>query len=522
MKRDLLLDQLKNTIKWDIIIIGGGATGLGAAMDAASRGYKTLLVEQADFAKGTSSKATKLVHGGVRYLAQGDLSLVREACIERGLLLQNAPHLSHNISFVIPSYSWLDSVKYTIGLKFYDFLAGRLTLGPSKYISKTKTLESLPTLSPRGLKGGIEYHDGQFDDSRLALNIAETAVEKGACVLNYAKVTGLLKDADGNICGIKAQDVETNSTFEAKGHIVINATGVYVDNVIQMDAPETPHMVRPSQGVHLTLDRSFLPSDKALMIPKTDDGRVLFAVPWHHKVIIGTTDTLREKPELEPRALEEEINFLLRTAGRYLSKVPKRSDVRSVFAGLRPLAAPQNSHQKTKEISRSHKIIVSDSHLITIVGGKWTTFRKMGQDVIDKAIEVGKLFPAACTTTHLHIHGYDTSVDYSDMQHVYGSDLQPLKLLERTDSRYAEKLHPDFPFTVANVIFAVRNEMALQVEDVLSRRIRLLYLDANAAVESSQKVAEIMAQELGKDQEWVHQQVNAFAQLATIYEMQCF
>ncbi|BAV05442.1 glycerol-3-phosphate dehydrogenase [Filimonas lacunae] len=514
--------QLETTTEWDVIIIGGGATGLGAAMDAASRGFKTLLTEQADFAKGTSSKATKLVHGGVRYMAQGDLGLVREACFERGKLLQNAPHLTRNTSFVIPNYSWFDNIKYTVGLKFYDFLAGKLSLGKSRYISVRHTLEKLPNIKKEGLKGGVEYHDGQFDDARLALNVAQTAAEKGACVLNYFKVTGLLKGGNGKITGIKAKDIETGKEYEAKGKVVINATGVYVDNVLQMDKPNAPHFVRPSQGVHLTLDRSFLPGEAALMIPKTDDGRVLFAVPWHNKLIVGTTDTLREVPELEPRALEEEINFILNTATRYLVKKPTRTDVLAVFAGLRPLAAPQGEGKSTKEISRSHKIMVSDSGLITIIGGKWTTFRRMAQDTIDKAIQVASLPANACVTADMPIHGYDTTVDHHNEMHVYGSDIRSLKALEAAEPALQAPLLDNYPFTLANVVFAVRDEMALHVEDVLSRRIRLLLLDSKAAVAIAPRVAAAMAAELGKDEQWIEKEIKDFTELATKYEMEFF
>lgn len=519
MRRDTLIQQLESTPSWDVIIIGGGATGLGIAMDAATRGYKTILVEQADFAKGTSSKATKLVHGGVRYMAQGDLGLVKEACHERGLLLQNAPHLTRNTSFVIPNYSIWDNIKYTIGLKFYDFLAGKLSLGKSRYISKKEVLKDLPTVSPKGLRGGVVYQDGQFDDSRLAVNIAETAVDNGACVLNYFKVINVLKNSTGKVNGIKAKDIETDKEYEITGKVVINATGVYADNILQMDRPNAPHFVRPSQGVHLTLDRSFLPGENALMIPKTSDGRVLFAVPWHNKLIVGTTDTLREHAELEPRALEEEIEFILKTAQQYLTKQPTRKDVLAVFAGLRPLAAPQGDGKNTKEISRSHKIMVSDSGLVTIIGGKWTTFRRMAQDTIDKAIEVGEIPAKECVTESLHIHGYDTTVNHAEELHFYGSDLKKIKDLEAQDATLKERLLPNYEYTVGNVVFAVRNELAVKVEDVLARRFRLLFLDAKAAVAASRKVAEIMAKELNKSQEWIDAEVAQFAQLAKVYEL---
>ncbi|WP_413532135.1 FAD-dependent oxidoreductase [Empedobacter brevis] len=519
MKRSLLLNQIESTKDWDVIIIGGGATGLGCAMDASTRGFKTLLVEQADFAKGTSSKATKLLHGGVRYMAQGDIGLVKEACHERGLLLKNAPHLTRNTSFVIPNYTYFDNILYTVGLKFYDFLAGKLSLGKSKYIGNKNTVKMLPTIKKEGLKGGVVYQDGQFDDSRLAVNVAETAVENGACILNYTKVIGLLKDNDGKISGVKIKDLDSDKVYELNAKVVINATGVYADNVLQLDKPDAPHMVKPSQGVHITIDKSFLPGENALMIPKTSDGRVLFAVPWHDKLILGTTDTLRDHAELEPRALDEEIDFILTTAQQYLTKKPTKDDVLAIFAGLRPLAAPQADGKKTKEISRSHKIIISDSGLITIIGGKWTTFRRMAQDTIDKAIELNKIPQKNCNTESLHIHGYDTTVNHADDLHFYGSDLEQIKKIEQENPDFAKKLLPKYEYTYACVVFAVRNEMALKLEDVLARRIRLLILDAKGAVEIARDVATVMANELGKDQEWIDKEVKDFTELAKIYQL---
>lgn len=517
MDRLKLIQNLATGEKWDVVIIGGGATGLGIAMDAATRGYKTLLVEQADFAKGTSSKATKLVHGGVRYMAQGDLGLVREACHERGLLLKNAPHLTKNESFVIPNYTWFDNIKYTIGLKFYDLLAGKLSLGASKYINKEKTIAALPSIKREGLKGGVVYHDGQFDDTRLALNIAQTAIENGATVLNYMKVEGLLKDSSKKVNGVKVKDIETGNTYDVLGKVVINATGVYVDNILQMDRPEAPHLVRPSQGVHITLDRSFMEGDNALMIPETDDGRVLFAVPWHDKLIVGTTDTLRDHPELEPQALDQEIEFILSTAAKYFRKKPTRADVLAVFAGLRPLAAPKQEGSKTKEISRSHKIIVSDSAMITITGGKWTTFRRMAQDTVDKAIEKGYLPAKPCKTEQLHIHGYVAAPDKSDPLHFYGTDLAGIQKLIQENPSLGERLVPAYPYTKAMVVWAVRNEYARRVEDVLGRRFRLLFLDVKAAIEAAPEVARIIAEELNRDQAWVEKEVEDFKKLAKTY-----
>ncbi len=390
-KRASLIKQLQENSNWDVIVIGGGATGLGVALDSTTRGYKTLLLEQVDFAKGTSSRSTKLVHGGVRYLAQGNIDLVKEALYERGLLLKNASHLVKDQSFIIPNYNWWDNFFYTIGLKVYDFLAGKLSFGKSTRINKDETTSRLETLKSETLKGGVVYHDGQFDDARLAVNIAQTCIEKGATVLNHCKVKELLKNQEGIVNGVIAEDTETNISYTLKAKVIINATGVFTDEILQMDNTNAKNIVRPSQGVHLVLDQSFLPGNDAIMIPKTSDGRVLFLVPWHNKVIVGTTDTLLDSHSLEPKPLEKEIDFILETANRYLNKKVNREDVLSVFAGLRPLAAPKDDSEKTKEISRSHKIIVSNSKLLTITGGKWTTYRRMAQDTINKAIIIGKL-----------------------------------------------------------------------------------------------------------------------------------
>ncbi|QEM10932.1 glycerol-3-phosphate dehydrogenase/oxidase [Mucilaginibacter rubeus] len=516
--REANLEHLTNTEKiWDLIIIGGGATGLGAAVDAASRGFSTLLLEQADFAKGTSSRATKLVHGGVRYLAQGDIGLVREALRERGLLLNNAPHLVKNESFIIPNYSWWDGVFYTIGLSIYDILAGKLSFGRAKHISKKETIKRLPGIQEKGLHGSVVYHDGQFDDSRLAINLAQTAIEQGATLLNYFKVSGLIKGTSGKIAGVTATDIETGINYELKAKTVINATGVFVDDVLKMDTPEKKPMVRPSQGVHLVLDRSFLPAEDALMIPKTEDGRVLFAVPWHEKLLIGTTDTPIDSHSLEPVALDEEVEFILRTAGKYLTKAPTRADVLSVFAGLRPLAAPQDGSSKTKEISRSHKLIVSDSGLITITGGKWTTYRKMAEDIVNQAIKTGGLQNTPCKTESLAIHGSRPNPDRTNPMFVYGTDIEKIQALYDENPDWKNQINPEGSYTKGEVIWSVRNEMARSVEDILARRTRVLFLNARLAIKMAPEVAHLMAGELGKDTAWETTQINAFNETAKNY-----
>ena len=516
--RNDIVEQIADPDKiWDVIIVGGGATGLGAAVDASSRGYKTLLLEQADFAKGTSSRSTKLVHGGVRYLAQGDIGLVREALHERGLLLKNAPHLVKNESFVIPNYEWWGGAFYTIGLTLYDLLAGKLGFGRAKHISKKEVISKLPTINQKGLWGGVVYHDGQFDDSRLAVNLAQTSLEQGATVLNYFRVVSLIKDDRQKIAGVITTDMETDQTYTIRCKTVINATGVFVDDLLQMDKPGKKPLVRPSQGVHLVLDRSFMPGEDAIMIPKTEDGRVLFAVPWHDKLVVGTTDTPLNEHSLEPRALEEEIDFIIRTAEKYLTKAPTRKDVLSVFAGLRPLAAPEGDSSKTKEISRSHKLLVSDSGLITITGGKWTTYRRMGEDTINKAIEVGKLDPKPSVTKDLSIHGSKLNVNRNDHLYVYGSDEDALLALVNENAEWGKKMHPDMPYIQAEVVWGVRHEMARNVEDILARRVRSLFLNARAAIDMAPIVASLIAKELNKDAAWEKEQVASFTVLANGY-----
>lgn len=508
--------KIKEIQEWDIIVIGGGASGLGTALDSASRGYKTILLESVDFAKGTSSRSTKLVHGGVRYLEQGNISLVREALKERGIMAKNAEHLVKNQSFVIPNYNLWGGYFYTIGLTIYDLLAGNLSLGRSKYISKKKTIELLPNIETKGLVSGVIYQDGQFDDSRLAINIAQTAVENGACLLNYTKVVNLLKNEANKIIGVLAEDQESGKRYEIKGKVVINATGVFANAIMKLNDTVYKKYIVPSQGIHLVLDKSFLPSDHALMIPKTSDGRVLFAVPWHDKIVVGTTDTLIKKQSLEPIALESEIEFVLETAQRFLTKKPTRADVLSVFAGLRPLAAPEKEGKSTKEVSRSHKIVTSETGLITITGGKWTTYRKIAEDIIDEAITVHHLEKKACKTEHISIHGNKktNSLDRENHLYIYGTDIPQIIELQNTQTELNEKLHPNYNYTMAEVAWAIRYEMARTVDDVLARRVRLLFLDARAAIASCEKVANLLAKELGHDEIWIRNQILEFNTIA--------
>ncbi|RFS21440.1 glycerol-3-phosphate dehydrogenase/oxidase [Chitinophaga silvatica] len=519
MNREMLVASLRRDLQpWDVIVIGGGATGLGAALESVTRGYRTLLLEQVDFAKSTSSKSTKLVHGGVRYLAQGDVSLVREASVERGLLSANAPHLVRNLAFVIPTFSWWDNLKYTIGLKLYDWLAGRLSLGKSVHISKAEAIRRLSTLQENKLSGGVLYHDGQFDDSRLAINLAQTISDKGGTALNYMRVVKLSKDEEGNVNGVTVRDTLNGreDDIHLNTRAIINATGVFADDILEMDNPAAPKSIAASQGVHLVVDREFLPGTDALMIPQTSDGRVLFMVPWHDKVVVGTTDTPVNHISLEPHPMEKEIRFILDTAAQYLAKPPKREDVRSLWAGLRPLAAAKAEGHKTKEISRSHKIIVSSSNLITIIGGKWTTYRRMAADVIHKMEEVLRWKETASVTEHMRIHGA-MDANWQDPWYFYGTDEAHIRNLIAKNPEMNDELSKKYNIVKAQVVWAVREEMARNIEDFLARRVRLLFLDAKEALRIAPAVARIMAEELHKDEHWVATQISSFADEAKAY-----
>lgn len=512
MNRNEMLSKLESNNKWDFVIIGGGATGIGCAIDAASRGYKTLLLEQSDFAKGTSSRSTKLIHGGVRYLQQGNISLVLEALKERGILRRNAPHLVHDLPFVVPNYDWWEGPFYGIGLKLYDALAGKEGFGKSKILSKEETLKHIPTIEEKGLRGGVIYYDGQFDDARLCINMAQTANEQGAVLLNYFKVNSLLKE-DNMIVGVNVADEESGKSYNLNCKAVINATGVFSDSIRKMDDINAKNIMVSGQGIHIVLDKSFLPSDSAIMVPHTDDGRVLFAIPWHNKILIGTTDTPVNEFSLEPTPYEEEIDFLLKHASRYLIKDPTRKDILSVFTGLRPLVK-NGEFENTAAISRDHVLIISRSGLITITGGKWTTYRKMAEDTIDQAIMLAKVEAKECVTKNLLIHGYyQNSEEFNNLE-IYGSDAVLIKELLNKNKLYNEIIHPKFNAVIGEIIWAVRNEMARTVEDFLARRTRMLFVDSKAAIEAAPKVAEIMAKELNKDKEWIINQLHYFYNVA--------
>lgn len=530
--RDTLLKTLSDNACWDVIVIGGGATGLGSAVDAAARGYRTLLIEGEDFAKGTSSKATKLVHGGVRYLAQGNISLVREALHERGLLNRNAPHLVWPLGFVVPAYGMFDQPFYGVGLKMYDMLAGKLNLSPSRWLSKTETLAAASTIAPtvggRSLRGGNLYYDGQFDDARLAIALMRTLFDLGGTAVNYMRVTSLLHGAGthhskSTVEGVVVKDALSGCEYAVHGRCVINATGVWVDSVRRMDDDQAKTMVAPSQGVHLTLPRDFLPGDKAILIPKTDDGRVLFVVPWNGHTIVGTTDTPRSDLPLDPNASDADIDFILQTASRYLSRKPTRADVTSVWAGLRPLVKA-TGETATKTLSREHTIVVSNKGLVTVTGGKWTTYRKMAQDVIDTAIQHQLLPQAFCRTEDLPLHGAGTrdqlktgaSAPHGTPDSYYGTDLSTVRALPGIDHMLVNASG----LTEAHVRFAARHELARSAEDVLARRNRALFLDSEAALLAAPDVARILAEELGMDVAWQRATIAAFEKTAAHYRVQ--
>lgn len=510
MNREMMLGQLGADEPWDVIIVGGGATGLGCAVDAAARGYRTLLLERHDFAQGTSSRSTKLVHGGVRYLEQGNFTLVLEALRERGILRANAPHLVHDQPFVVPNYVWWEAPFYGFGLKAYDLMAGRLGFGKSRLLSKEATIERIPTVTTDGLRGGVVYHDGQFDDARLAIALAQTAADEGATLATRMDVTGLIHE-DGLVTGVAARDKLTGNTYELRAKVVINATGPWSDTMRRMDEPDAADTIAPSQGVHIALERRFLPGDSAIMVPHTSDGRVIFVIPWHDRVLVGTTDTSLDDIPEEPRARDEEIAFLLETVARYLTNDPTVEDIKSVFVGIRPLVRAGDD-KNTAELSRNHVIRISGGGLVSVAGGKWTTYRKMAMDTIDQAAVVGDLPTRECPTRELRIHGYDQSEPRNDGLDLYGSDAEAIRAIGRDDW-----LIESLSIRESQVLWAAREEMALTVEDVLARRTRALFLDARAGLAAAPRVAELLAEELGHDTSWRADQVAAFAAVAEIH-----
>ena len=517
MNREEMMSRiLDRTAPWDMLVVGGGATGIGIAVDAASRGYDILLVEQSDYGKGTSSRSTKLVHGGVRYLQQGNLSLVMEALKERGILRENAPHLVHDLAFIVPNYDWWEAPFYGIGLKVYDLLAGRYGFGPSRLLSGDETVKRIPTLKTEGLRGGVIYYDGQFDDARLLINLARTAAGQGATLLNYARIAAFSNDSAGYLNGAIFEDLETGKELDVKARVVINATGPFADNLRRMDDPEAPPLISPSQGVHLVFDKTFLPGNSAIMVPHTKDGRVMFAIPYLGTTLVGTTDTPVAELSLEPRAFPEEIAFILETAGMYLQKAPSREDILSVFTGIRPLVGASDD-KNTASLSRDHTLMISNSGLLTIAGGKWTTYRQMAEDCVNHAATLAGLDSRPCVTRRLNIHGYHKSPQKFGSLALYGSDAPAIQDLLRADPLRQERVHPALPALSGEVVWAIRFEAARTVDDFLARRTRSLFLNAQAAIQAAPRVASLMAKELGYNEQWESDQVKSFQRISARY-----
>ena len=517
MNREEMMSRiLDRTEPWDMLVVGGGATGIGIAVDAAARGYDILLVEQSDYGKGTSSRSTKLVHGGVRYLQQGNITLVMEALKERGILRENAPHLVHDLAFIVPNYDWWEAPFYGIGLKVYDLLAGRYGFGPSKVLSTAETVKRIPTLKTAGLRGGVIYYDGQFDDARLLINLARTAAEQGATLLSYARVVAFSNDRAGYLNGAVFEDIETGREHSIKARVVINATCPLADHLRRMDDPEVSTLISPSQGIHLVFDKSFLPGNSAIMVPHTKDGRVMFAIPYLGATLVGTTDTPIVDVPLEPRAFPEEIDFILETAGMYLQKAPSHDDILSVFTGIRPLVGAGDD-KNTASLSRDHTLIISNSGLLTMAGGKWTTYRQMAEDCVNHAATLAGLDARPCVTKRLNIHGYHKSPQKFGSLALYGSDAPAIQDLLRADTLRQERIHPALPALCGEVVWAVRFEAARTIDDFLARRTRSLLLNAQAAIQAAPKVAALMAAELGYNEQWENEQVASFRHISERY-----
>jgi glycerol-3-phosphate dehydrogenase len=513
--RDESIDRIRRQRDpWDLVVIGGGATGVGVAVDAASRGLRTLLLEQSDFGKGTSSRSTKLVHGGVRYLQQGNIALVRDALRERSLLKQNAPHLVRDVPFLIPCRNWWQRFYYGIGLKMYDLLARGKGFGRSHQVSAADAIRIIPTLNRDQARGGVVYHDGQFDDARLLINMARTASDLGACLINYVRVAEFSFGVGGKVDGVGAVDEETGEKFNIPARCIVNAAGPFCDFVRQMEDSNCEPMIAASQGVHLVLPRRFFPADAALIVPKTSDGRVIFLIPWHNHVVVGTTDTPISTPTLEPTPQPSEVDFLLATLSDYLTDPPKSSDVLALFTGIRPLVRSSRA-ARTSSLSRDHVIRVSERGLITITGGKWTTVRKMAEDCVDRVISEASLTAKPCRTKQLAIHGASSDCDLmSDSRAYYGTDLSQIRELEVATPELSSLLNEKLELRRSDVVWAVRHEMARTVDDVLARRSRALFLNASAALAAAPEVARVMAKELDKGESWCSDQLREFTAIA--------
>ena len=514
-RTDALQKLAEQDDPWDVLVIGGGATGLGTAVEAASRGYRTALVERFDFAKGTSSRSTKLVHGGVRYLEQLNITLVLDALRERGHMLRNAPHLVHNLQFVVPAFNYLSLPYYGFGLKVYEGMSGRLSLGPSKFLSRERVLEMLPGIADAGLRGGVLYHDGQFDDARYAISLLRTLQDLGGTAINYVEATGLLRRG-GKTIGIQARDCEEDVRFDIQARVVVNASGVFTEEILAMDGTAGEPLLVVSQGTHFVLPHAFLPGSAALMVPKTSDGRVLFAIPWHGSTIVGTTDVPVDRASAEPRSMASERSFLFEHITRYFGRRPNSKEILSMWSGLRPLV--RKGGGKTSKLSRDHTILVSKSGLVTVTGGKWTTYRRMGEDTINHAATAAGLERMPSRTLNLRLHGWaEITEDIPESERVYGSDLPLLHKLSEDDPALDALLHPRLPYRLREVVWAARYEMARTVEDVLARRTRALFLDARAAIEAAPMASTLLAAELRRSDAWKAADLQRFVDLAKGY-----
>ena len=518
-ERGALIGALKKGEIFDLLVVGGGATGCGIALDAATRGLRTALVEQGDFASGTSGRSTKLVHGGVRYLEAAFLhadpvqfNLVCDALHEREILLRIAPHLCRRLAFVIPAYGWLEIPYLLSGLKLYDLLAGKSGLGASRMLGAEEALLLAPMLKRRGLKGGLLYYDGQFNDARMNLALALGALREGAAAVNYLQAVGLCKEK-GRVVGARVRECFTGETWEIRARCVVNACGPSGDALRSMDEPDAAPLLSVSSGVHIVLDRRFAPPETGITIPKTEDGRVLFLLPWQGHCLVGTTDRPAEPCE-HPAAEEQDVDYLLRHLQRHFDLKVERADVRAVWAGLRPLLGTAGV-RGTAELARDHQLSVSSSGLISIFGGKWTTYRKMAEDTVDFAVQQEGLTPGnGCCTDRIVLPGGEnfrfeaeqelqagfdlTAEEARHLSSAYGDRAEEVALHCRLEGR--ERLAAGHPYLRGELLWAVRREMVQCPVDFLARRIPLALLDLEAARTAVPYVLEVLAAELGWDE----------------------
>lgn len=503
MLRSENLDRLPDIT--DLLVIGGGATGLGVALDSVARGYSTVLLEARDFAQGTSSTSTNLVHGGVRYLRQGNIGLVRSALRERGILARNAPHLVGEVRLLLPAYTWWEKPFYGIGLRLYDLIAGSRRFSSARVLNAKAAAELVPGLRREHLRGGVAFSDGRFNDARLAMCLAKTAHAGGAVVVNHAPVTALLKE-DGKVCGAVFTDLESGREHKIRARVVINATGVLTDYIRRMDEPGVKDLLVASQGTHLVLPQRLLGGSAGILVPRTRDGRVCFMLPWEGCTLVGTTDTPVPSVSVESTPSQEEIDFLMESAAEYLAVPPSRADVLSVFSGLRPLV--KGSTDKTSALSRDHTLEVSGAGLVTVAGGKWTTYRHMAETAVDRAAAVGGLPKRPCVTEQLSLEGAETA---GGRWAQFGV---PDTVASDYERRFPGTLHPDLPYSMAIVGYVIEEEMPNTLDDVLSRRLRAVRLNAKAALEAAPTVADLMGGIQKRDQSWITDQLSRFARVA--------